>query len=213
MASPILSVSQMREWESATWATGVSEHSVIHNVGRRLAERVMERTKAGDRLLLLAGRGNNGADVRAMVAHLSQRTIELIDVIDPVAALAEVSEALSRHPEWVVDGLFGIGLSRPLDESWIRLVNRINESRLPVLSVDVPSGLNADTGVPDGAAVMAAWTVCVGAIKQGLLAGHAIPYVGKLDLLSDIGLSAPPGGQVQWTDGADFSNFPPRRSV
>ena len=53
----------------------------------------------------------------------------------------------------MVDGLFGIGLNRPLEGAWIALVQCLNESGVAIASVDVPSGLNADTGVPMGVAI------------------------------------------------------------
>ena len=71
----------------------------------------------------------------------------------------------------VIDGLFGIGLNRPLDGAWKILIDTVNQSGLPVLSVDVPSGLNADNGQVEGAAIRAEVTLTVGAPKRGLLAG------------------------------------------
>ena len=50
----------------------------------------------------------------------------------------------------IIDGLFGIGLNRPLDGGWKKFIQRVNEARIAVLAVDVPSGLNADTGLPQG---------------------------------------------------------------
>ena len=85
--------------------------------------------------------------------------------------------------------MFGIGLNRPLDDGWKKFIQRVNEARIAVLAVDVPSGLNADTGVPQGAAIEAAITLTVGAPKIGLLQQVAWPFVGRLEVADDVGLS------------------------
>src|SRR4051812_46784582 len=101
----------MREWEKATWATGVSESQVIDQVGRLVARRLLELTNVGDSILIVAGRGHNGDDARAAMPHLKNRTVRKIDINDPKVALAEIDSELSKAPTWIVDGLFGIGLN------------------------------------------------------------------------------------------------------
>src|ERR1700761_8788781 len=107
---PVISIEQMRQWEQATWSTGVKESDVIEKVGRALAQRLLQLTKPGDGTLLLAGRGHNGDDTRAAKPHLADRNIILIDVSDPLKALPEFAAAIKTRPKWIVDGLFGIGL-------------------------------------------------------------------------------------------------------
>jgi len=83
-----------------------------------------------------------------------------------------------------------------------------------VLSIDVPSGLNADAGEPEGAAIRAAVTLTLGAPKKGLLKSSAWPFVGRLEVAPDIGLvPCPQEGEVQWTLPEDFDTFPPSRPV
>src|SRR6187549_2092182 len=98
MPLPIISVTQMREWERATWATGQSEQAVISRVGEALARRALKMTRAGDTILLLGGKGNNGEDARAMLRHLPDREKQFIHVTDPIRALPELTAALARHP-------------------------------------------------------------------------------------------------------------------
>ncbi|HTD86207.1 MAG TPA: NAD(P)H-hydrate dehydratase, partial [Candidatus Binatia bacterium] len=114
----------------------------------------------------------------------------------------------------IVDGLFGIGLNRPLANNWIALIQEINKSGVPILAVDVPSGLNADTGLPLNDAIHATVTVTIGAVKEGLLKVHACPFVGRLEVAPDVGLipyrfETEIGFQV----ASDFANYPPPRSV
>ncbi len=214
MPVPVISIAQMRQWESATWATGQTEAEVIRRVGGCVAETTRKLTRSGDLILLLAGKGHNGDDARAAREHLADRRVELLDVTSPDAQLPALEIVLSQNPALVVDGLFGIGLNRPLDGSWSAFLNRLNQSRVRVLAVDVPSGLNADTGEPQGAAVEASLTLTIGAPKHGLLRPAAWPFVGRMEVAHDVGLlPCPLTSELQWTLPDDFAGFPPRRPV
>lgn len=214
MPVPVVSVSQMRAWEKATWAAKRTPGQVISRVGHILTARIQAITRPGDFVLVLAGKGHNGDDARQIVQNLSDREVTLINVFDPKSALKEFNSLLSLPPALVVDGLFGIGLNRPLNRAWAALIDRVNRACLPVLSVDVPSGLDADTGAPCGAAIRATVTLTLGAPKKGMLAATAWPYVGRLEVATDIGLvPCPVTGSLGWTLGEDFAGFPPPRPV
>jgi len=214
MAVPVISIAQMRDWEKATWAAGQTEAEVIRRVGNCLASRVAALAKPGELVVILAGRGNNGADARAAREHLPGHRLETLDVADPAGDFSQLESLLAQRPALVVDGLFGIGINRPLASDWVRFIQRINESRVPILSVDVPSGLNADTGEPQGAAVEASVTFTVGAPKAGLLRENAWPYVGRLEVATDVGLVACPiTTGLQWTLPEDFRGYPPARAA
>jgi ADP-dependent NAD(P)H-hydrate dehydratase / NAD(P)H-hydrate epimerase len=237
MPIPVLNLAQMREWESATWATGQTEAEVIRRVGKKIARRARKLTRSDDGILILAGKGHNGDDARAAVEHLESRRVEVLDVTNPETALAEFLRRTGNAPgsagilpagrpaiesrrqdagtpALIIDGLFGIGLNRPLDNGWKDLIAAVNASKIPVLSVDVPSGLNADTGEHFGAAIEAAVTLTVGAPKTGMLAQAAWPFVGRLEIAGDVGLvPCPLSGELNWTLLEDFEDFPPRRAV
>ena len=212
MPVPVISVAQMRQWEKATWAAGKTEDEVINRVGEIVKKRALELTRPGDLILILAGKGHNGDDARQAHKHLAGRRAELLDITDPAAAMAELSASLARRPALIVDGIFGIGINRMLDANWIKLIDRINEARLPVLSVDVPSGLNAETGMPEGKAIQATITLTLGAPKKLMLAATAWPYVGRLEVAPDIGLAKQAlSGDLLWTLPDDFDGYPPSR--
>lgn len=212
MPVPVLNITQIRQWEQATWATGKSETEVIEQVGRCLARRALAWTRSGDRLLILAGKGHNGDDARCARPHLTDREVVLVEVADPAAALAEIEDELARRPVLVIDGLFGIGLNRPLSEPWVKLIEQVNRAKLRVLAVDVPSGLDADSGTPFGAAIEAAITLTLGAPKTGLLATAAAPFVGRLEVEPEIGLvPCPVDGELRWVLPEDLAGWPPRR--
>jgi NAD(P)H-hydrate epimerase len=216
MPVPVISIAQMREWERANWAAGQTEMEVIRRVGAVLARRALELTHPDDAILILAGKGHNGDDARAAQEFLNDRRVEMLDVIAPESNLPELEQALSQKPALIIDGLFGIGLNRPLTDDWKKIIEAVNRSGIPILAVDVPSGLNADTGEPTtpGAAIEAAVTLTIGVPKTGLLAQSAWAFVGRLEVADDVGLTpCPQAGELNWTLPEDFRNFPPRRSV
>jgi NAD(P)H-hydrate epimerase len=214
MPLPVISIAQMREWEKATWETGQTEAEVIRRVGKAIGGRALQLTRPGESILILAGKGHNGEDARCAREHLTERRVTVLDVKDPQADLPQLEQSLSLRPALVIDGLFGIGINRPLDAAWIKFIESVNASQAPVLAVDVPSGLNADTGEPQGAAIRAMLTLTVGAPKRGMLAQSAWPYVGRLEVAAHVGLiPCPQTSDLNWTAADDFVGFPPRREV
>ena len=200
MPIPVISIAQMREWEKATWATGQTEAEVIRRVGKSLAQHALGMTRAGDLILILAGKGNNGADARAARDHLLERRVDLLDVTDPAADFSKLNSLLSLKPALIIDGLFGIGINRPLSAEWIKFIQRVNEAHLQILTVDVPSGLNGDSGEAQGAAIEATVTLTVGAPKIGMLRDSAWRFVGRLEVASDVGLvPRTEETEVNWT--------------
>jgi NAD(P)H-hydrate epimerase len=214
MSIPVISIAQMREWEKASWAAGKSEKDVIRRVGAIVAREAAQLTRAGDAILILAGKGHNGDDARCAREHLIERHVEVLDIQDAAADFSKLEAALQSRPSLIIDGLFGIGINRPLDPPWIKFIEQINAARLAVLAVDVPSGLNADSGDAEGAAIEASVTVTVGAPKIGMLKHHAARYVGRLIVAQDMGLiDCPHQSELNWTLPKDFCGFPPRRPV
>ncbi len=212
MPIPVLTIAQMRAWEEPTWRSGQTETEVIRRVGKCLAEHALNMSRPGDDILILAGRGHNGDDARLARQHLPDRKVQVFDIIDPANSLPKLEAQLSLRPALIIDGLFGIGLNRPLSNAWISFIHRVNQAQTRILAVDVPSGLNADTGEPLGAAIQATVTLAVGAPKLGLLQPAAWPYVGRLEVATNIGLiPCPETSELNWTLPSDFSRFPPRR--
>src|SRR2546426_3169595 len=143
MPIPVISIAQMRDWEKATWAAGQTEAEVIRLVGNCVARHALRLTQPGDLILILAGKGHNGEDARCAREHLAERRTEVLEVTDPIAVVSKLEALLSLRPALIIDGLFGIGLNRPLSPEWIQFIQRVNAARIQVLAVDVPSGLNA----------------------------------------------------------------------
>lgn len=212
MPLSVISVEEMRAWEEASWRAGRKESEVIATVGRIVAERALKMTHEDDRILVLAGKGNNGNDARAAVGHLLNRKVKLVEVNDPAGGFDEVAHLLEKRPRLLIDGLFGIGLNRGLSPEWVRLIERVNAADLQTLAIDVPSGLNANTGKPEGAALRASVTLTVGAVKRALLAQSAWDYVGRLEVAPEIGLiPTTHNSDLLWSIESDFAEFQRRQ--
>src|SRR6266568_3481399 len=132
MSVPVLTAAQMRDWEQSTWADGRTEADVIRKVGAAVARRAMQLANSGSRILILAGKGHNGDDAKAAQTFLRDREVEWIEVLSPGSDLEKLKTALTRRPALIIDGLFGLGLNRPLSPEWIVFLNSINEAHLPV---------------------------------------------------------------------------------
>ena len=214
MPIPVITVAQMREWEKATWGTGQTESEVIRLVGQCAAQHALRLTESGARILLLLGKGNNGADVRAMINHLQDRAVDVLEVRSPSEALPDLGNKLSPAPDLIVDGLFGIGLNRPLSSEWITLIETINAANAKTMSLDVPSGLNAETSKPEGTAIRADVTLTVGAPKLGMLRESAVEFLGRLEVAESVGLiPCPFQSDLNCVQRSDFNGFPPKRRV
>ncbi|MCD0505414.1 NAD(P)H-hydrate epimerase, partial [Bordetella petrii] len=84
-------------------------------------------------------------------------------------------------PDVIIDGLFGIGLNRPLDDAWQALIDTVNSWGLPVLALDVPSGVDADSGRALGRALRARWTLSfIGAARGLCMPGAGREAAGEL---------------------------------
>ncbi|MCX7627852.1 MAG: NAD(P)H-hydrate dehydratase, partial [Methylophilaceae bacterium] len=161
--------------------------------------------EAGFPILVLAGPGNNGGDALVAARHLKQ-SWHRVDVVftgapdrlppDARAALdawrtggGEILTTLPAGRQYglIIDGLFGIGLTRPLTDTFPRLIDQINALPCPRLALDVPSGLCADTGRVLGAAVRADHTLTLLGAKPGLYTLEGPDHAGVVHL-TDLGV-------------------------
>jgi len=136
--------------------------------------------------------------------------------------LAESFDPALARASLVVDGLLGTGVKRPVEGVMAAAIDRLNmvsredDRTLAVVAVDLPSGLDADSGAVWGVAVHAGHTLCLGAVKRGLVGRAAEPYTGRLELL-EIGLSdaawTAHGAELRWNDPDEVRELLPRRSL
>ena len=185
---PIHTSAQIRTIEQAALAEGQPLMERAGAAAAALAQQLLaDRPHSRGSVLLIAGPGNNGGDAFECAVHLKRHWFRTTVVFvgdrnklppDAQAALGKWEAAggtlesdIPEQGAWdlVIDGLFGMGLSRPLAGLHAGWVARINALGAPVLALDIPSGLNADTGAVMGDAVRATHTLTFIARKPGLL--------------------------------------------
>lgn len=180
---------------------------LMQRAGRAAFRLLQARWPEARRVLVLAGAGNNGGDgyvlgAEALAAGLGVRLLTLGDHTDlseasaaAAARFAErggAAEPYQRLPgdvDVIIDALLGTGLTRAVAGHWAEAIDAVNASRAPVLALDIPSGLDADTGQVLGTAVQAAATISFIGLKQGCFTARGPACCGALHF---DGLSVPP---------------------
>ena len=181
--------------------------SLMEKAGLAAAELARELLQDKTSVLILAGPGNNGGDALVAARHLNSWWFNVSVVFtgtpeklspDASKALLSWQEAgddlhgdIPENTQWdlIIDGLFGIGLARDLDGRHLELVKQVNQMKLPVLALDIPSGLDSDTGQPFKAAIRATHTLTFIAFKPGLFTAYGPDYCGKIHL-DTLGISS-----------------------
>jgi NAD(P)H-hydrate epimerase len=205
----------MRRLDALTIESGTPGDVLMERAGALTADVLRERfqRKLHRGVIVVAGKGNNGGDALVVARHLRRwrvpvsvflaaspsrlqgdarenllRWKRMRGPVHEVAAsgLIALAKATARAGV-IVDGLFGTGLRGELDEPARAIIETLNAAPAPILAVDVPSGLDADRGVPLGTAVQATLTVTFGFPKIGLLVHPGVEFAGEV-VLADIGI-------------------------
>lgn len=210
----IVTAEQMREFDRrAQEEFGVPSITLMENAGRGVAEavRALLDSLTGRRVTVIAGRGNNGGDgsVAARLLHDSRAEVSVFLLADPadvsgdaktnldlllrakvplkpIQSASEIESAL-LDSEVVVDAIFGTGLRGDITGLASDVIDAINTCGRPVVAVDIPSGLDADTGRIWGVCVRADCTVTFALPKTGLMTYPGADCVGEL-VVADIGI-------------------------
>jgi NAD(P)H-hydrate epimerase len=179
---------------------GIPGHELMQRAAAAAFAHLRRRWPQARRIAVYCGPGNNGGDgfLLAMLARAAGFQVELIALPgvprgDAASARDAFVAAGGRVEPWhearelpaadvQVDALFGTGLRRAPAPDVAALIERIDAHGAPVLALDVPSGLNADTGQCPGAAIHAELTVSFIAAKRGMFTGEAADHVGQLEL-------------------------------
>ncbi len=206
---PLVTASESRQLDQLAEQSGVPSIVLMENAALRLAEVVQQHFELDPpkRIVVVCGKGNNGGDGLALARHLHNIgfAVQAFLLADPnelkgdaavnfraathlgvpvqplpsAEHLHHLVEPL-RHADLVVDALLGTGIAGEVRGIYADAISLLNEHAPRILAVDVPSGINSDTGEVCGIAVRADATVTLGAIKLGLMLFPAADYVGDL---------------------------------
>lgn len=198
----VLTVSEMTRADEITIANGTSGFALMRRAGQAVAQ-VAEAMAGQGSILVVAGRGNNGGDGFIAAAELAARGRDVSVILlcdratlkgDAALAAAEwkgpilsCDPANIGAPNLIIDALFGAGLNRPVKGDPHAIIEAMNASGVPILSVDLPSGINGDTGEVMGVAVEASATVTFFTRKPGHLLLPGRIHCGEVHV-ADIGI-------------------------
>ena len=195
-AISLVSSAQMQRIEEQIFSAGMPVAALMEKVGLAVVAQLQKDFPQAHRVGILCGTGHNGGDglVVGRELWLAQKSVKVwlgkpdlkpltADHARYLKALgAEFVESLEELADCdlLIDALFGIGLNRPLGEPWAGAVGWANGSGIPILSLDLPSGLNDQTGEVWGCCIRASHTYTLGLWKRGLWQEAALPWVGRL---------------------------------
>ena len=200
LPSCVYSVAQVRELEQKT----IHHHNVpslelMTRAGLAVFGHLRGLWPNAQKIVVFCGAGNNAGDgyIVASLARQAELTVTVFSVVNPQTLKGDALEAYQHYlkmggviteintiepieADVIVDALLGTGLNKSVSGQFEQAIWQINTSRIPVIAVDVPSGLNADTGRVMGHAVHASCTVTFIGLKKGLLTGQATDYCGQI---------------------------------
>lgn len=170
---PTYTLPQLRQIEQTAEQSGID---LMQRAARSVADWVSAYYPSSSHILIAVGTGNNGGDALWAGLNLHARDYQVTlfipeQVASPAAIkalqlcranqLTEINDLaqLTSQPTLIIDGLFGIGLNRPLAENWQQVINGLNTLNLPTLALDTPSGLDTYTGEIYGVAIKATVTL------------------------------------------------------
>ena len=196
---------------------GIPELLLMENAGRQAAEAMEKLLGGAleKNICVLAGSGNNGGDALAAARHLANHGAKVkvfiagnpahftrstavnrdivgrmgieIQLLDGERSLDRLRVLLKRFSDGILDGILGTGFQGTLKDSIREIIEMVNAAEKPVVSIDIPTGVEADTGQAPGGAVRANVTVSLGLPKIGHLLCPGAEYTGKL-MVDDIGI-------------------------
>ncbi|NJL53416.1 MAG: NAD(P)H-hydrate dehydratase [Hydrococcus sp. SU_1_0] len=234
----IVSADQMRQIESQIFTLGMPVAALMEKAAGLCSHKIMSLYPLTTTSLVgvLVGPGHNGGDALVIARELYLAGYQ-VQVYRPLLKLKELT---ATHADYVaslgitfyediqplnqcqliVDGLFGLGLTRDLPENIIQAIDVINSWSQPVVSIDLPSGIHTDTGAVMGRSMIATHTLCLGLWKRAFFQDHALEYLGQSSRI-DLGLPQqhissvmpPPEKVQQITEAIALSFLPLPRSI
>lgn len=211
---PILTPAAASDLDRRTQERGIADVALMENAGREVARAAADVAGGlyGRRAVVVCGKGNNGGDGLVAARYLSRWGVRVTvlllgeprDLREPAAANLsglegtdvrirryETANALREldRADVTVDGVFGTGFRGMPENEFAEAIRSMNDANAPIVAVDIPSGVNGETGATEGDAVWADATVTFGALKVGLVLHPGVEHAGVVDV-ADIGFPA-----------------------
>lgn len=238
MDSPIVTAAEMRAAEKAAFDRGITPEALMNEAGAGIARTVTRFFPEPGSCVLFAGKGNNAGDALVAAEHLlrngwtietrlsfeekdcgdlMRKKLQHLRASKSGMGLSAPTVPTPRLPHLIVlDGLLGIGAKPPLREpirKACREINRLrSEENAYVFAIDLPTGIDGDSGKTDRDCVRADFTITVAFAKRGLIADNAANFVGRLEVVP-LGDLSPPRKKANEiaASAAALQNLLPRR--
>ena len=205
LESVAVTAEQMRQIEERIFVAGMPIAALMEKAAGLTAARIEQLYPLSklSRVGIFVGPGHNGGDALVVARELHLQGYQ-VSLYRPFSKLKDLTAQHARYAdslgipayeqieplqkcELIVDGLFGFGLERSLSGDIAEVIGQLNQWSIPVVSIDIPSGLHTDTGEVLGAAVRATHTLCLGLWKLGFFQDRALEYIGKAERI-DFGI-------------------------
>ncbi len=213
----VVTSAQMRDLDqTAIEGFGIPSLTLMENAGKAVAEITRSSYPEARFFAIFCGKGNNGGDGLVVARHLHQQGLKVevfllanesnltgdsktnlealknqnpVPIIHELSSEPELNESLSslEEADIIIDALLGTGSKGPLHGMVAQAVDAINDSNKPVVSIDIPTGINPDKGFPTGKCIIPALTIMLGLPKLGLVTFPGAKYIGKIEI-ADIGI-------------------------
>jgi ADP-dependent NAD(P)H-hydrate dehydratase / NAD(P)H-hydrate epimerase len=200
-----VSAAQMRSIEAGIFAAGMPVAALMEKAALLASERIQQLypPNRSAQVGILVGTGHNGGDALVIARELYLQNYR-VRLFQPFPHAKDLTTAHARYAyslgiefvdqlaaledsQLLIDGFFGFGLNRPLTGEIADIIAQIHRWSMPIVSIDLPSGLHTDTGEVLGIAIRATHTLCLGLWKLALFQDHALEYTGKVEKI-DFGI-------------------------
>ena len=197
----VVSAAQMQQIESKVFEAGMPVAALMEKVGGLIACRceTLYPRSTHPRVGVLVGMGHNGGDALVVARELYFRGYG-VAIYVPSEELRELTNQHYRYVsslgieivdnaedlancDLIIDGLFGFGLNRDITDTLFESIETINRLEIPIVSIDLPSGIHTDTGCVLGTAIRATHTLCLGIWKLAFVQEQALEHLGKTELI------------------------------
>ncbi|HEY1583623.1 MAG TPA: NAD(P)H-hydrate dehydratase, partial [Chthoniobacterales bacterium] len=226
MHSPIITPAQMRAAEEAAFARGISAEALMEEAGAGIARAIVKFFPQPGRCIVFAGKGHNAGDAFVAARGLAEVgwniATRLIYPEGELSALTkkkwqelpDARETRAIGPTILLDGLVGLGAHPPLREpirSASREINSLGKGGARIIAIDLPTGLDGESGDADPDSVRADFTITIGCAKRGLVADGALDFVARLEVVPLPDLQPNGTGSAQLTTPETLRGLLPRR--
>lgn len=206
MTEQAITAAQMRAKDQFTInQIGIPSLVLMERASLAVRDAILTHYPAANKIVVVAGQGNNGGDGLAIarLLHVAGRGVAILTIGNSAHASSEhqtqahicdyyqipvaSDPALLKDADLIVDAIFGIGIDRPVEGAYATVIKQVNAAHAPVVAVDVPSGINTDTGAVMGVAVKADLTVTFAYNKTRLVTDQGQAYAGRVIVADDMG--------------------------